>query len=1211
LPLAEEVVNIRLGKSWSIANHWTETRAAPVAAEIVALLESIVINEDRLMADVFLLGKTQNDFLSMIEWALLIIGLSACGLLGLVITRSVSLPIAQTLSIAKAVAAGDFDIKINLTGSRDIAILGNALTAMTQALRETTAAAHAVATGNLDVTVEVRGEKDTLARAINAMVAALKISKVQTQEQLTALGDSEARANSIIDNMEDGLVSITPRGIITLFNPAAERIFQYRADQIIGKNISTLVPSPHSEKHDQYLSNYLNTGDRRFIGAPRQVEARRKNGSSFPASIVVSEIKLTGEPIFIGTVRDISEQVKAENAERASKQALEYEKEKLLEQDWLKSSFAQISEKTQGTRALEELGSVLLNELIPCLNAHIGVLYVKQDLEKCQDTTVDTVLSLIASYAYIKHNTLSTSYRLGEGLVGQCALEKKPMLLLQPPEDRLRIDTGLGEIKPTNIILLPVLFEGQLIGVLEVASLHNLTELQQELLQQITDHLGILINTIVGRQRTEYLLQRSQLQAQELKKREHLLQQTNIELKRNTREAEQANRSKSEFLANMSHELRTPLNSLLILAESLANNHEKNLNEQQLHACQIIHQSGSDLLTLINDILDLAKVEAGKIVLDQKVFLIKTLATSLKNKFNPIAEKKGLNFTVDIATTVPPQILSDRMRLEQILKNFLSNAFKFTHEGSVKISIARPAPSISLHDPQLHGTDTIAITITDTGIGIEEEKLAKIFETFEQVDGSTNREYGGTGLGLSISTKLARLLGGEIQVKSGSGKGSTFSIYLPVHSKIHTDQPWVTDEHITAPHSVQHNETMLADHGLASLVSQNNTILVIEDDPIFAETLRKTVHHKGCQCLIATTGEEGLKLARIHQPNAVLLDINLPDIDGREVFATLKKEEKTAHIPSYFISAHNAQRDTLAKGAIGYLTKPVNQGQLNEAMDQIRSLAIFPLKTVLVVEDDQVIRDHTIDMLEAKGLSVDSAERALEIIHTQMVDAMILDLTLPAMSGLALLETIAADPVLFQPPVMIYSAKDISDDERHQLQHYTNTFIKKNNSSSEDILNAVITNLSPAIKQPEPRPTVAASADNDEILKGKYVLLVDDDPRNLFAISVILKQVQMNVVMAENGQKALEVLAENESIDIVLTDIMMPIMDGYETIVNIRQQPQFSDLPIIAITAKAMKEDKDKCLSIGANDYLAKPIERSTLLTMMGQWIQHRYQKRA
>ena len=1232
LLLMKNVVDARGKADWDLARHWLRSRAVPVAMTLVSQLNTIVDDAEVDMGKQFMVAADQSRALNVVQWGVLILGLLVCALLGWLVTRSVARPIDKTLAVANAVSEGNFDVDVDLGGSVEIVQLGRALQSMTSALKDTSTMAAAVARGELDVQVTVRGDKDGLGRSLMAMVDAIRQSKRLAEQQLSALKDSETRANNIVANMEDGLVNIDALGVITLFNPAAERIFQYRASEVIGKNISTLVPEPHSSQHDRYIRNYHRTGDRRFIGAAREVEARRRDGTTFPASIVVSEIIVGGEKNFIGTVRDFTEKRRAENQEREARLALEKEREKLLEQDWVKSGYAKVFEAMQGSRTMESTCRILLNELVPAVDAQVGLFYLVRNLERSStgERSVDE-LNLFASYAYKKRNTLATQYKLGEGLVGQAALEKKSIILTDVPADYLKIDTGMGDGTPANVAVLPVLFEDELMGVLEVAALKPFNELQLELLNQVMGNLGIFINIILGRARAEYLLQRSEAQAEALQQREHDLQKTNGELAQKTEMAEQASRSKSEFLANMSHELRTPLNSLLILAESLAQNRTGNLTEQQAESAKIIHQSGSDLLILINDILDLAKVEAGKITFTPENFNIEDIVHSVRRKFMPVAESKGLEFNVTVGPGVPSQLTTDKLRLEQVLRNFLSNAFKFTHEGRVGLSINNANASVGLSEAQTQEDGMLAFSVQDTGIGIPANKLDAVFQAFEQADGTTSRRYGGTGLGLSISRQMATLLGGEIHVESQEGEGTIFTLIVPIKQTVtppvDRSQPLTLNDGMSVhtalpadvkrpPHARHLVDADVADDDRDAIKAGDRIILLIEDDRAFTTILRDTVRRNGFKCLISNTGEMGIFLARSFQPQAIIMDIGLPDISGLTVFSRLLSYGETADIPVYFISVYDESAEVMARGAKGYLTKPASQEQLDSTIEQIRAMVSSAEDVVLVIDDDDDMRGYLDHALQQHGLNVvavPSAEQALETLASRPVCMMVLDLALPHMSGLELLEQVADEPSLPAPPVVAYSSLALSADDESKIEEYTNNVIKKTAEAPEKVLADVLGRLelaipsveeiaSPAAVEAAPRASDADVVDNT-VFVGKKVLLVDDDTRNIFALSLLLKELDMTVLMADNGQKALDVLAETPDVDIVLTDIMMPVMDGYEAIERIRQQTVFTYLPIIAVTAKAMKEDREKCLAIGASDYLPKPIEAGELIATMKKWL--------
>lgn len=709
-------------------------------------------------------------------------------------------------------------------------------------------------------------------------------------------------------------------------------------------------------------------------------------------------------------------------------------------------------------------------------------------------------------------------------------------------------------------------------------------------------------------------------------------------------QAEQANKLKSEFLANMSHELRTPLNSLLILAESFKDNEDDNLNEEQIEAANIIYGSGKDLLNLINDVLDLAKVESGKIEIHPERFGTQDLLDRIHRSFAHVVERKGLTFEVRAAKDIPPYIVSDVLRIEQIIRNFVSNAVKFTHNGAITVS----AFCAKGTTPQ--GMPRIAFSVTDTGIGIAKDKHQLIFEAFQQADGSTNRKYGGTGLGLSISRELSLLLKGEIVMESQEGVGSTFTLIVPEHieqpdneSKYTPITPYEKNKENTVPEGAFNDDR-------DTIGRKDKVVLVIEDDYKFVAILREKITQRSLKCLVASRGAEGIELARQYQPQFVILDIGLPDMNGLEVMEELRSSRDTAQIPIYVMSIHDENIRAITKGAIGYLTKPISKESLEHAFQSIETLTISPVKNLLLVEDDETLRGVLSGIMQNKGIHVieaESAEQGLEILRRREVNCMILDLNLPGMSGLDMLDSIAADSALTQPPVIVYTGSQLSPKQIKHLENYTGSFIQKNGHSPEQILSAMLETLgrgkpspaslpsealrkeAPAPERPpeedivvsgstgetpyEPQPvlreerSVEASTGHYGLLRGKTVLVVDDDMRNTYALSRMLKKVEMKVILAGDGKQALKSLEQHAgAIDIVLMDIMMPVMNGYEAIEQIRKQESTRTLPVIAVTAKAMEQDRQRCLSIGADEYLAKPIDKEKLFPTILHLLQHR-----
>jgi CheY-like chemotaxis protein len=679
------------------------------------------------------------------------------------------------------------------------------------------------------------------------------------------------------------------------------------------------------------------------------------------------------------------------------------------------------------------------------------------------------------------------------------------------------------------------------------------------------------------------------------------------ETQQKAEEVARASQYKSEFLANMSHELRTPLNSLLILSRSLSDNREENLSNEQVESARIIHDSGSNLLRLINDILDLSKIEAGKMELDLADFPLNSMIRTLKRTFDHIAQEKQVGFSVEIDPTLPAVIRTDSPKLEQVINNLVGNAFKFTQQGTVTVHIGRPTTDLALPE-RLTGKSVIAIAVSDTGIGIPADKFQKIFNAFEQVDSGTSRQYGGTGLGLAISTRIAELLGGCIDLRSREGRGSTFTILLPEAA----EATGVSAENASGTTEASYSRAPVTSALLPEtieddrdhLTPDDKVVLVVEDDPIFARILADMVHRKGYRVLAAAEGESALQLAQRYKPAGILLDVMLPGMDGWTVIERLKADNITRHIPVHFISAVDEAHRGREMGAVGFLTKPVSREAINGAFERLLHFAEGGTRHLLIVDDDDDSRAAVRTLLSDDGVTIDeaaSAEQAQERIAHADYDCVVLDLGLPGMSGMELLEQLSSHGQI--PPVVIYSGRDLSREENLKLRRYTDSIVVKGARAPERLLDEVSLFLHSVRHDRRHAAAAGQRTAIDDELRGRKILLVDDDMRNLFALSKVLREWGLNVTMAQDGQKALKALAENNDIELVLTDIMMPVMDGYETIKAIRAQPKHFKLPVIALTAKAMRGDREKCLEVGANDYLSKPIDIDKLSSMMRVWL--------
>jgi HAMP domain-containing protein/CheY-like chemotaxis protein/signal transduction histidine kinase len=981
--------------------------------------------------------------------------------------------------------------------------------------------------------------------------------------------------------------------------------------------------------------------------------------------------------------------------------------QKNTEQDWLKTNLAKFTRMLQGQRDLETVSKLILSELAPLVSAQHGVFYLMEGNEG-----YDTHLKLLSTYAYRERKHLANRFRMGEGLVGQCALEKERILLTEVPDNYVKISSGLGEATPLNAVVLPVLFEGQVTAVIELASFRRFSEIHLMFFDQLTESIAIVLNTIAASMRTEELLKQSQSlaeelqtqqkeltetnkrleqQAQSLKASEELLknqqeelQQTNEELEekaellalqnreveRKNREIEQARQAieekaeqlaltskyKSEFLANMSHELRTPLNSLLILAKLLSDNPEGNLTQKQVEYSRTVYSAGTDLLSLINDILDLAKIESGTMSVNIDQMLLSELRVQMERTFTQVAHDKKLNFTLEFASNLPRTIHTDPKRLQQVLKNLLSNAFKFTERGQVSLQadVATDGWS-SDHEILSRANSVIAFSVVDTGIGIPLDKQKVIFEAFQQADGSTSRKYGGTGLGLSISREIARLLGGEIALVSHPGKGSTFTLYLPqMYEEIGSlglwedgnsaaAQQWQLRSSLEAPTltpspftprfgspipSENASRTLTPNHSTpSSLLPSSHTsipnpisddrgdiqpgdrvLLIIEDDINFARILLDMARDQGFKGLVALRSNAGLVMAREYKPDAITLDIRMPEMDGWMVLDRLKHDPATRHIPVHILSVEEGRQRGLQQGAIAYLQKPISSDALNEVLSDIKSFVERQVKNLLVVEDDENQRHSIVELIgnsDVATTAVSTGEEALRALRAGHFDCLVLDLGLPDMTGLELLEQIKQDVSLSKLPIIVYTGKELTRAEETELKRIADTIIIKDVRSPERLLDETALFLHRVqANLPQPKQKILEQLhQTDAVLAGKKVLIVDDDVRNIFALTSMLEHHQMEILYAENGRDGLAVLQKTPDIDVVLMDVMMPEMDGYETMGEIRKLSQFATLPIIALTAKAMKGDREKCIEAGASDYITKPVDPEQLLSLMRVWL--------
>ena len=955
------------------------------------------------------------------------------------------------------------------------------------------------------------------------------------------------------------------------------------------------------------------------------------------------------------------------NALMELKKNLESFDQEIKEKMWSKTQVANLINLTQDTQNIHQLLSSVINEMANVLEAGYGAIFVNDKTAKGDIVKY----KLQASYAYKERKGLSNEFKVGEGVIGQCALEKQIIIISDIPDNYVKITSGLGESKPDIIIAIPIKYQEKVLGVMEFALFGELSESKKDIIEEFSKTLGVNINNLESHVETQRLLKESkeladELQAQqeelrltndelnaktrvlrdseeELKTQSEELQAANEELEEKTERLEQRNRDidkknkeiekakeeveqrardlalaskyKSEFLANMSHELRTPLNSLLILSKSLSQNKKGNLDSQQVEAATVINKGGQDLLRLINDILDLSKVEAGKLHVDVHQFSLKNMINEIQQQFEPIVQEKGIKLNISFDGHVNELIQTDEQRLSQILKNLFSNAIKFTSEGSVSLFVEQDKIN----------SDMINFRVIDTGIGIPSAKQKEIFEAFQQADGSTSRKYGGTGLGLAISKAMAELLGGTITIYSEEGKGSTFTLSIKSkHQGFSNDE---SGQEFIPPNidmNVTHNQSPVpiitdSSQDIVKNESQSipkddrnkrnqKSILIIEDDSDFRNILVQSAREKGFKTLSAPDGATGLLLAKKECPKAIILDLGLPDMDGKKVLEKIKQDEALCNIPVHIISGREQDSDMFQKGAIGFLSKPATEESLQAAFEKIESFIDNKIQRILIIEDDpfnQLAIQTVIASNKVDFDTVTTAEDGYKNITHKQYDCIILDLNLPDYSGLELLKKCKAS-VSHMPPVIINTGGDLTEQEYQELQKFSSTIVVKGVDSSERLLDEISLFLH-SVKSKIPEEVIEKPkmiVKSDEVLSGRKILLVDDDMRNVFALSSVLEDYGLEISIASNGKVALEKLNEIDDIDLVLMDIMMPVMDGYEAISKIRAQKKYETLPIVALTAKAMSGDKEKCLSSGASDYITKPVDENKLISMLKVWMQ-------
>lgn len=964
--------------------------------------------------------------------------------------------------------------------------------------------------------------------------------------------------------------------------------------------------------------------------------------------------------------------------------------------NWIKTGQTQLSDSMRGEQEINQLAKKIITYIAKYLEAQVGVFYIADD---------KNVLHMMGSYAYKQRKQLDNQIKFGDGIVGQAALEKEMILLSDVPDEYTMVNSGIGNAQARYILVMPILLEDIVKGVLEVGSLHPFNETHLEFMDSVSGSIAIAINSAEAREQMKRLLDEYQRQSEKLQQQQEELRAANEEMaeqtrmlriseeqakiqseklgrvngeleektrvlekqkeeiqKRNAeielakldieekvRQLEQSSQYKSQFLANMSHELRTPLNSLIILANILFENEEENLTEDQLDSIQVIKNGGEELLSLINDILDLSKVEAGKLSVIIEDVSLNTLCEDIKNQFAPLARQKNIELHVTQGGDVRNNLRTDGQRVRQIIKNLLSNAFKFTERGKVCFDVSRPKDAIVFMTKTLTHNNCVALAVKDSGIGIPKEKQKAIFDAFQQVDGSTSRKYGGTGLGLTISRELARLLGGEVHLESIENEGATFTLYLPFEAPI-SENATVVESGFSEEQSQQtaaYNETVgktsdaTADkvealpvpasseavtsvaHTIANVTSKaaqsddiaRPALLVVEDDEHFSTILKGLAVKKDFIVHVANTGTEALRIAQQENLDGVILDLGLPDIDGMKILEQLKDNPKTQKVPVHIISGRDVSFSSFENAASGFLAKPASMDDIECVFNKIEQSFRENINRVLVIESDknssQAIR-HLLAHEQANTTTVMTGKDALEALKDDY-DCVILDIELPDISGFELLKQADERDDIHLPPVIVYTARELTREEYNQLSRYTRTTIVKGADNADRLLdeislflhsvNKVAVGPKPVKKPSQAKPAVPP--EGSKVLSGRKILLVDDDMRNIFALSKVLNKQDMVVEMADNGELAIEKLEKDveNSIELVIMDIMMPVMDGYEAIKRIRTNKRFDKLPIIALTAKAMTGDREKCMEAGANDYLTKPVNIEKLVGMLRVWL--------
>jgi len=1171
-------------------------------------------------------------------------------------TGNLTAQVRNIAEVTKAVASGDLSKTVAIDVKGEILDLKNTINVMVEQLNsfafEVTRVAREVGTeGKLGGQAEVRGVAGTwkdLTDSVNMMASNLTNQVRGIAKVVTAVATGNLKQKlSIVSRGEVAQLTDTINEMIDTLALFADQVTTVAREVGVEGRLGGQASVPGASGIWKNLTENVNQLAQNLTTQVRSI-------SEVASAVTKGDLTRTIRVEAKGEVEALKDTIN---------QMIANLKETTLrnqEQDWLKSNLAKFTQMLQGQKDLNTVTQRILSELAQVVTAHYGAFYIlKQD----EDTREDK-LRLFSAYGYKTDKNIPTEFSIGEGLVGQVAFEKERIILSNVPGNYIKISSGLGRAKPANLIILPVLFENKVKAVIELASLDIFSETHLDFLSQLIESVGIVLNTIEANSRTEELLTQSQSLAGELKIQQEELRRTNDELQdkalllvkqkneveAKNKEVEEARRSleekaeqltltskyKSEFLANMSHELRTPLNSLLILAQQLYENAEGNLSDKQIRYAKTIHSCGDDLIQLINDILDLSKIESGFISANISPVRFSEIAAFVETTFKPISEARHLRFTIETDPRLPQNMETDLQRLNQILKNLLSNSFKFTEKGEVKLKIYEANRNWKAGTPSLDtARQVVGFAISDTGIGIPQEKQNIIFEAFQQAEGSTSRKYGGTGLGLSISRGLAELLGGTIELESVPQRGSTFTLFVPVEStglisreasdNLNAYQQLqlgassgeldtllnsirVTGDGMDSP-KLNIVSEMINDAGddRSNIQQGDKIVLVVEDDLRFGKIIIEKAHAYDLKAVVATNYIEVFDFVTRFTPIAITLDVKLPDTSGWKVLDLLRNDLNYRHIPIHLISGEENRSLALKRGARSFLLKPLENEALNELFEDIVSFHRKETRRILVVEDNELESSQISKMLQSDNMEVTIAatgKKALQENDIKDFDCIILDYTLPDISGIDLVREVSENKNKLTP-VIVYSAKDFDKKELNHLNRSSNTILLKGVNSLEHLLEETVLHLHINHREltPEKRRVIENIRMKDDILTGKNVLVVDDDVRNLFALTTVFERYNINVVTAESGKEAIQIINdEKQKVDMVLMDIMMPEMDGYETTQKIRREHKNNTLPIIAVTAKAMKGDRQKCIEAGASDYITKPLKIDQLLSLMRVW---------